>query len=228
MTVRVLAVYGSETNQTYMAMKDMVEAWKAESGQKFDVVELLQGDDAAEKFSDINSSNYDVLIVGVSSYGEGDAPGGYGKFLYKLQEASKADEKPLEGIQHAVLGFGSTIYETYQNCPRLTDKYLGEAGSRRCLERVEVDEMEEIEGQVNTWAKEIVKTCIKNGAEGAKLDPVCEWTSPKEEILAKTLGADGFEEGNGVPEMGPGKIIGMAAVVAALSYYWYTTKKNEE
>jgi len=43
-----------------------------------------------------------------------------------------------------------------------------------------------------------------------------------------TLGADGFEEGNGVPEMGPGKIIGMAAVVAALSYYWYTTKKNEE
>jgi len=228
MTVRVLAIYGSETNQTYIAMKDMVENWKTETDQKFAVTELLQGDDAAAKFSDINSSNYDVLIIGVSSYGEGDAPGGYGKFLYQLQEAAKSEEKPLEGIQHAVLGFGSTIYETYQNCPRLTDKYLGEAGSRRCLERVEVDEMGEIEGQVDTWAKEIVKTCLEHGAEGAKLEPVCDWTAPKDEILAKTLGADGFEEGNGVPEMSPAKLTVIAVAVAGFSYYWYANKMNNE
>merc|ERR1712160_6406 len=116
---------------------------------------------------DINSTNYDIIIVGVSSYGEGDSPGGYGKFLYQLQEAAKSDEKPLDGLQHAVLGFGSTIYETYQNCPRLTDKYLGEAGSRRCLEMVEVD------GQVDTWAKEIVKTSLADGPAGSKLDSVC-------------------------------------------------------
>merc|ERR1711937_447515 len=130
--------------------------------------EFLQGDDAADKFADINSSNYDVLIVGVSSYGEGDAPGGYGKFLYQLQEAAKSGEKPLEGIQHAVLGFGSTIYETFQNCPRLTDKYLGEAGSRRCMKRLEVDEMDEGDGTatVTSWAKEIAKICVQDGSAG--------------------------------------------------------------
>jgi len=228
MTVRVLAVYGSETNQTYIAMKDLVDKWKEEPDQKFDVVEFLQGDDAAEKFSEINSTNYDILIVGVSSYGEGDPPGGYGKFLYQLQEAAKADDKPLSGLQHAVLGFGSTIYETYMNCPRLTDKYLGEAGSRRCLERVEVDEMTEVEGQVENWAKEIVKTCVATGPEGSKLDSVCDWTSPNDEILAKTLGEDGFEEGNGVPEVGPAKIIAIVVAIAAISFYWYQNKMNDE
>lgn len=227
MTVRVLAVYGSETNQTYIAMKDMVDNWKGEPDQKFDVIEFLQGDDAAEKFSDINSTNYDILIVGVSSYGEGDAPGGYGKFLYQLQEAAKSGEKPLDGIQHAILGFGSTIYETYMNCPRLTDKYLGEAGSRRCLERVEVDEMVEVDGQVDTWAKEVVKTCLANGPEGSKLDPVCDWTAPKDEVLEKTLGDDGFEVGNGVPEVGPIKMIAILGAVAAFSYYWYQNKMND-
>jgi len=227
MTVRVLAVYGSETNQTYIAMKDMVDNWKNEPNQKFDVIDFLQGDDAAEKFSDINSTNYDIIIVGVSSYGEGDSPGGYGKFLYQLQEAAKSDEKPLDGLQHAVLGFGSTIYETYQNCPRLTDKYLGEAGSRRCLERVEVDEMVEVDGQVDTWAKEIVKTSLADGPAGSKLDSVCDWTSPKDEILAKTLGEDGFEEGNGVPEVGPMKMIVIAVAVAGFSYYWYNNKMND-
>jgi len=226
MTVRVLAIYGSETNQTYIAMKDMVENWKTDKDQKFTVTELLQGDDAAAKFSNINSSNYDVLIIGVSSYGEGDAPGGFGKFLYQLQEAAKSDEKPLDGMQHAVLGFGSTIYETYQNCPRLCDKYLGEAGSRRCLERMEVDEMETIEGQIESWMKEIVTTCLTYGTDGAKLDPVCDWTSPKDEILAKTLGDDGFEEGNGVPEINPAKLTVIAVAVAGFSYYWYTNKMD--
>ena len=103
-------------------------------------------------------------------------------------------------------------------------KYLGEAGSRRCMERVEVDEMGEIEGQEDQWAKDIVKTCLDNGVAGAKLDPVCDWTSPKDEILEKNLGPDGFEEGNGVPEMSPTKLTLIAALVAALAYYWYDSK----
>merc|ERR1712232_77574 len=124
---RVIVVWGSETNQSYNEMKELVKAWKADG--KIDVVQFLQGDAAAEVFSDINSSNYDAIVVGTSSYGDGDAPSGYGKFLYQLYEASKEGESPLKGMQHAVLGFGSTLYETFQNCPRITDKLLGESGS---------------------------------------------------------------------------------------------------
>merc|ERR1712176_1385601 len=163
-------------------MKDMVEKWKSTPDQQFTVTDFLEGNEAADRFSDINSSNYDFILIGTSSYGEGDAPGGFGKFMYQLQEAASSGEKPLEGLQHAVLGFGSTIYETYQNCPRLTDKYLGEAGSR--------------------------------------LDPVCDWVEPSDEVLPKKLGDDGFEVGNGVPEMGPIKII-VALAVAGFSFYYY-------
>merc|ERR1712176_168250 len=203
-------------------MKDMVEKWKSTPDQQFTVTDFLEGNEAADRFSDINSSNYDFILIGTSSYGEGDAPGGFGKFMYQLQEAASSGEKPLEGLQHAVLGFGSTIYETYQNCPRLTDKYLGEAGSRRCMKRLEVDEMDEGDGTetVNNWAKEIAKICVRDGSAGAKLDPVCDWVEPSDEVLPKKLGDDGFEVGNGVPEMGPIKII-VALAVAGFSFYYY-------
>jgi len=42
-------------------------------------------------------------------------------------------------MQHAVLGFGDSSYETFQNCPRLSDKLLEGCGSRRVHKRLEVD-----------------------------------------------------------------------------------------
>ena len=55
-----------------------------------------------------------------------------------LLQAANEGLKPLAGMQHAVLGEGSSVYaETFQNCPRLTDKFLGECGSRRLAMRGE-------------------------------------------------------------------------------------------
>merc|ERR1719356_885786 len=86
------------------------------------------------------SKDYNVLLVGTSSFGDGDAPTGYGKFLYQLYNA---DESSLRGIEHAVIGFGSSYYYTFQNIPRITDRLLGKAGSRRILQRLEIDEMDD-------------------------------------------------------------------------------------
>jgi len=227
---RVLVVYGSETNQTKNCMKDMVDQWKENEDLKYASFEFLQGDDAAEKFDDIKSSNYEYLLVGTSSYGEGEAPSGFGKFLYKLQEAAADDEKPLTGLQHAIIGFGSTFYETFQNCPRLTDKYLGEAGSRRCLKRVEIDEMdEEAEAKTEAWANDISKSCLKDGASGAKGDPACKWTDPEELILMKKMGPDGYEIDNGMPDMASSKLPILVAVgVAAFAYYYFYVRIVDE
>ena len=229
-TNRVLVVYGSETNQTKIHMTEIVDQWKKSAKSEFSVVEMLEGDEAAEKFSDITSKNYDFLLVATSSYGEGEAPSGFGKFLYQLQEAAKiGSESSLSGPQHAVLGFGSTSYETYQNCPRLCDKYLGEAGSRRFLKRVEFDEMEdENSDKIETWTNDVYKTATKGGAKAAKLDHVCSWEEPESEILPKIMGEDGDEAGNGVPEMSSSKVMVLSALVAAgAAYYYYAYHMND-
>jgi len=38
------------------------------------------------------------------------------------------------------VGYGQSVYPTFQNVPRLTDKLLEQLGSRRCVRRVELDE----------------------------------------------------------------------------------------
>ena len=119
---RVLVVYGSETGQTKDAIQKVVKDWSSAAGNKFKVVNTLEGDKAADEWETITSSNYDFILVSTSSYGDGDAPSGFGKFLYKLQAEAAGEGNHLKGMQHAVLGFGSTSYETFQNCPRLADK----------------------------------------------------------------------------------------------------------
>ena len=66
----------------------------------------------------------------------------------------------LVGLQHAVLGFGSTTYETFQNVPRLTDKFLGECGSRRLVQRAEIDEHDTNPGEeveYKRWGEDVFK-----------------------------------------------------------------------
>ena len=47
-----------------------------------------------------------------------------------LLEGAESGARPLRGLVHGVLGEGSSVYQdTFQNCPRLSDKYLGECRS---------------------------------------------------------------------------------------------------
>jgi len=229
--VRILVVWGSETNQTQNVMKEMTTKWEEQSEKKFQVTDILEGDEAAEKFEEINSTNYDMIVVGTSSYGDGDPPSGYGKFLYQLYEASKSPDKPFAGMQHAVLGFGSTLYETYQNVPRITDKLLGDAGSRRSVKRLEIDEMEDYDENgkaVEEWSSKVL-AAFYAGLSAKDLDSVCDWSEPEKEIHDKKLGPDGFELGHGAGEgpnsVGIALIVGLAGVVI---WYYFIKDKTEE
>ena len=75
-------------------------------------------------------------------------------------------------MQHAVLGFGSSMYDTFMNCPRLCDKYLGDCGSRRMVQRAELDEVDEAGGagdecdqidlpEYKRWSSDMLKVLIK-------------------------------------------------------------------
>jgi len=225
--IRAIVIWGSETNQTQNFMNHVIGDWKDNHSKHVQVVKLIEGNAASKEFEDINSTNYDMIIVGTSSYGDGDAPSGFGKFLYKLYEASKSGDQPFKGLSHCVIGFGSTYYETFQNCPRLVDKLLGESGSIRCQKRVEIDEMseEDIDVEVKEWSD---KTAEMFANKTSVTEPVCEWTEPAEEIVDKNLGPDGFEVGDGIPEGSTRLAIAALIGVAGAGAYYYMYMRDVE
>lgn len=145
-TLRVLVVYGSDSGNAERAAENLAALWASRAESKINVdTRAICGNDAAKRFDSLKE-DHDVLIVLTSSFGEGEAPANYDKFLLMLAKGAKAESPPLEGMQHAVLGFGDSMYVTYMNCPRLTDKFLGECGSRRVQKRHEVDVLAAAEG----------------------------------------------------------------------------------
>ena len=115
---RVLAVYGSESGNSKSAIKKIIKRWQEQGlASEFTV---LSGNEVASL--DALPEKHDIIVISTSSFGEGDPPENYSRFLLKLLQASTAKETPLAGMPHAVIGFGASVYETFQNVPRLTDK----------------------------------------------------------------------------------------------------------
>lgn len=222
--VKVLVVYGSECGSTKSEGQMIIEKLEKEKV----TAKLMEGNDAADEFDQLRD-NYNVLLVLTSSYGDGDPPSGFGKFLYQLYEAAKSQTKALEGLEHSVLGFGSTTYYTFQNVPRLSDRLLEEAGSRRFLMRSEIDEMDdENEKKVDTWCDAVVKRCVeKTKSTTVPTDSVCTWEEPEKEVFEKKLGPDGYELGNGPGNSAAGGLI-IAVLVAMMGAYYYYRKQQQE
>ena len=189
---RVLVVYGSESGTCKKIASQMTKDWASRADARYSIDMVCDGktalkemsimeDDANVIYHDFTSlkNKYDVLIIITSSYGEGDPPENYGAFFLELLSAVKSGSQPLRGMQHCVLGQGSTVYqETFQNVPRLTDKYLGEAGSRRFVRRQEVDAAHYIEGDQHikdrTHFREAVFEALQ-ALPSASAPPVCAW-----------------------------------------------------
>ena len=104
---RVLVVYGSEGGTAKRTVAKMVQQWAATPGCDFEICATMTGNEVPELNS--LSHSYDALIIGTSSFGEGDPPGNYNLFLVQLLKAMEAGDKPLAGMQHAVLGFGASV-----------------------------------------------------------------------------------------------------------------------
>lgn len=218
MATRVCAIYGSESGNSERRLKAMSAAWPKISGVAFSSGDIYAGQVAAAKGLDAIAASYDVIVICTSSYGDGDAPDNYLKFLAALYAAEGTGV--FKGKQHAVLGFGSTDYETFQNCPRLSDKLMGELGSRRMLARVEVDENETLAGDAAEakFAKDIV-AAIKGAAKTANNAPACAWTVPEDLILDKKDELANYVKGGGVPV--PALITAALVAAAAVAYFLF-------
>ena len=116
---RVLCVYGTESGNAKRGIQTLQKKWE-KRGATFKICSVVEGN-AVGDLAEL-PSKYDVLIISTSSFGEGDPPENFKGFLLSLYRAQKAQDKPVAGMQHAVLGYGASVYETFQNVPRLTDR----------------------------------------------------------------------------------------------------------
>ena len=134
---RVAVVYGSEGGTCEMIAKSYAKTFAPACAS----IEAPRAT-LANRMPDLKkvAASFDVLVICTSSYGSGDPPANFEKFLDQLRRAVADESTPLAGLQHAVLGEGDSVYtDTFQNNPRLTDKYMGECGSRRFVARHETD-----------------------------------------------------------------------------------------
>ena len=180
--LKMLVVYGSQTGSCRMIITKMAEHWKSKG--VVGSVDVQDGNTLTHETEELSQlvAQYDVMVVCTSSFGDGDPPDNYGQFLLKLLTSSEEDSSCLKGMQHAVLGEGSSVYsETFQNCPRLTDKYLEACGSRRFVARHETDVGGEEEESINRGKfRDAVAAALQNGKlPDASSPPAAEWGKPR-------------------------------------------------
>lgn len=237
MKPKVLVVFGSESGGCKRIAKKMAESWT--QSDVASEIQVTDGNGIANEAEDIATiaETFDVLVVVTSSFGDGEPPGNFGDFLLRLLLASEREGRPLHGLQHAVLGMGSSQYaETFQNCPRLTDKYLEACGSRRLVPRHEVDAAgdEDAGNAVRTEFRELVSKCLADGLPAAD-SPAAEWSKPRVahkeptgQISEKTAAELGGQNGGGMDFwcaeqlVGPIVCLTFALCVAGYhGYLWY-------
>ena len=228
--MRVCVIYGSESGTAERGIRTIAKGWKESKG--IEVSSIMEGADAARIGLASLAEQYDFLAVATSSNGEGDPPFNFHPFLKALYEADDAGDKPLTGCGFAVLGFGCSHFDTFQNCPRLTDKYLEEAGSRRFVARHETDVGgEEDEGVNRKLFREAVAAVLKKGLPAASAAPAAAWASPRaghdeptDQITEKTEFQAGHKQSLG-QMLVPALAISVAA--AAFVYTQYFMEGDE-
>jgi len=190
---RVLCVYGSESGNAKRGLDRVVKKWKAAANGTFEIVDVITGNALAKRLggggqASAKNLEYiaqmcDVLILVTSSYGSGDPPSNMRELTGVLMHEASMKSDALTGVQHAVLGFGSSTYTTFQNIPRLSDKFLGECGSRRMVIRAEIDEHDDNPGEeaeYHRWSTDVLRAL--QALPAASTPPVCEWSKPEGKI----------------------------------------------
>ena len=185
---RVLVCVGSEGGSTKRLIARIIKKWQADSAA-LTTIDVMEGNAAIQKFGSLSeiAKAYDVMLVATCSYGCGEAPASIAMLFDLLLNHASVSDVPLQGMQHAVLGCGSTCYETFQNCPRLHDKFLEECGSRRLPKRAELDEshdMPHIEQPACVQWMDDVFGALHQGLPSADSPPACTWDSPQGKITA--------------------------------------------
>ena len=139
----LLVLYGSQTGNSMEIAKNIAaEAPSHGVGASVKSLEEV-------KLASLVGSGAVVLVV-ISSTGDGDAPDNAARFVTQLKKKANAADM-LAGIKFSVLGMGDQNYSAFMAVPRTVNRRFLECGAEVFYPRGEVDEVEGIEQQVDEW-----------------------------------------------------------------------------
>ena len=159
----LLILYGSQTGNSAEIAKN-IGAECTEKGVRNQVMEMQE----AGNPTDVWKLGTVTLVV-VSSTGDGDPPDNCATFYSRLRRRSNPPDM-LQGVKFAVLGLGDQNYTDFMAVPRTFHRRLEDLGGEAFLPRMEIDEVEGIEQQLEEWTERfwpaLEKTLSRNALDG--------------------------------------------------------------
>uniref|UniRef100_A0A914D012 Methionine synthase reductase n=1 Tax=Acrobeloides nanus TaxID=290746 RepID=A0A914D012_9BILA len=91
-----------------------------------------------------------LIVIVISSTGDGDPPDNAHKFMKKIHDKS-LDTNFLSNTQFALLGLGDSNYSTFQGVPKKLEKRLLQLGAKKFIESGGADDQIGLELAVEPW-----------------------------------------------------------------------------
>ncbi len=143
-TLNTLVLFASQTGNSQKTAESLL----AQLDKKMLTVELAN----LEDFNPKNLSKFQIILLVVSTHGEGEPPDDAIEF-YDFVKSKRAPK--LDNVQHAVLALGDSSYEYFCQTGKDFDEAFIKLGSKSLLERVDCDL--DFEVDANQWISSLVE-----------------------------------------------------------------------
>ena len=144
---KVLVIYGTTMGNTETLAEKIVSELKS------DKIETT-----LKNVTDANVNElpgYDVILLGSSTWGDGELQDDYVDFYSELKGMS------LNGMRSAVFGPGDSSYEHFCEAVNILEKCLKECGADLILDGLRIDG--EIDGStemITEWSQQLIKSIL--------------------------------------------------------------------
>lgn len=141
---KVLIVFGSTSGNTEMVSEKVKEQLTEHEVEMKNVLEASVDE----------LSNFDVLLMGSSTWNDGELQDDFVPFQMELE----SDEPDLSGKKYAAYGCGESVYEHFCGAVDILEKTMDKAGAEKVAEGLKIDgypdEDENVE-KINEWVEKV-------------------------------------------------------------------------
>ncbi|VDM52672.1 unnamed protein product [Angiostrongylus costaricensis] len=151
-TADFLILYGSHTGQAESISKQIKERSEILGFKP----RLFTLDENEKEFF---IENEPLVVIVVSSTGDGDPPENASRFVRRIARKS-LEPNFLQKVDYALLGLGDSNYSTFQGVPNKIDKQLQQLGAKPIIETGRADDQLGLELVVEPWIEKLFEALI--------------------------------------------------------------------
>jgi len=150
---KLTVLYGTESGNSEELAEKLAKVGK-KKGFKANALNMSEA-----KVADLKKA--DVLLVVVSTWGDGEPPEAAEEFHKELMSSSES----LDGVQFSVCALGDTSYDQFCQTGKEVDTQLEKLGAKRFFDRVDCDV--DFEEAFDTWSASVWSELAKASAQVA-------------------------------------------------------------